>query len=205
MQVGQPGGAGSSGSAPQPETAPEHEKYQFARAVYVLFLLWPALRHAVAEEWGGPESREKMEFLLSYVCDEHGSGTPKSRPDVDELAEVMENYVIDEFECRLDDDSATWAASNIYRFHERIFSKHEGDAVLAPLEEALTKLKGTRPQTVHHMTEHDSDASDDGEEDPPDEPMDEEAPPPMAHAQRERPEPEIDEDGFQTVAPRRRR
>ena len=47
---------------------PSKEQLQFARAVYIIFHLWPAMRHAVAEAWGGPESREKMEYLLSYVC-----------------------------------------------------------------------------------------------------------------------------------------
>lgn len=182
------------------DAAPSVEQLQFARAVFILFYLWPALRKAVEEEWGGHESREKMEFLLSYVCDEFGSGEPKEKPDIDYIAELFENYVIDEYEARLDDDSAIWAASHICVFHDRIFQKHEGEALLAGLEESYAKLGGKTLNATRHKSEHDTDNEDESGDDEPS--ADGGATEPRA--QQEKPEPVIDEDGFELVQPRRR-
>lgn len=185
--------------APQPSK----EQLQFARAVYIIFHLWPAMRHAVAEAWGGPESREKMEYLLSYVCDEYGNGGAATKPDMDDLADLMEDYIAEEYECRLEDDSACWAGAHITNLHERIFSKGEGDAAIAELEASFARVANKKPQVSVQENAGDSDDDDgDGEHEHKDGECSHVH---AAPALRTRPQPEIDDEGFQTVAPRRRR
>lgn len=181
----------STESAP----APTKEQLQFARAVYIIFQLWPAMRHAVAEAWGGPDSRAKMEYLLSFICDEYGDLGEKTRPDMDDLADLLEDYVGEEFECRLEDDSAAWAGAHIADLHARIFTRGDGDAALAELERSYARLGST---AVEVREEEDGEEEDEGEEEG-------EC---CAHAPAAgggRAPPPVDEDGFQTVVPRRRR
>lgn len=47
----------------------------FARGVWSLFHLWPALRLAVAEGWGGDESQAKRVWFISTVVDEFEDST----------------------------------------------------------------------------------------------------------------------------------
>ncbi|WFD33598.1 rRNA accumulation- protein [Malassezia cuniculi] len=203
--------AGPDAQAPAvPE--PTKEQLQFARAVYIIFHLWPAMRHAVAEAWGGPESREKMEYLLSYICDEYGNGGANTKPDMDDLADLMEDYIAEEYECRLEDDSASWAGAHIVNLHERIFSKGDGDAAIAELEASFARLGSKKPDI--QMQEQNGDDDDDDDDESAEEQCTHDhshdhthahASTQPARARAPRPEPEIDEDGFQTVAPRRRR
>lgn len=57
--------------ATEPEQTPAIQL--FARGVWSLFLLWPALRLAVSQEWGGPESKEKRLWFASTIVDEFES------------------------------------------------------------------------------------------------------------------------------------
>ncbi|CDZ98497.1 Uncharacterized conserved protein [Phaffia rhodozyma] len=77
----------ASGSAPEPTSEPTPTIALFARGVWSLFLLWPALRLAVAQEWGGPESKEKRLWFASTIVDEfesrhlkHSTSTPALTP-----------------------------------------------------------------------------------------------------------------------------
>lgn len=191
--------------------APSKEQLQFARAVYIIFHLWPAMRHAVAEAWGGADSRAKMEYLLSYICDEYGDLGEKTRPDMDDLADLFEDYLGEEFECRLEDDSAAWAGAHIVDLHARIFTHGDGDAALAELERSYARLGPSAVAVREEKRGEEGDEGDEGEQEEGDEGEGEDAC--CAHgpagapvsAARARTPPPVDEDGFQTVVPRRRR
>lgn len=210
--AGAPPGAPAGADALPTATAnpaPSKEQLQFARAVYIIFHLWPAMRHAVAEAWGGADSRAKMEYLLSYICDEYGDLGEKTRPEMDDLADLFEDYLGEEFECRLEDDSAAWAGAHIVDLHARIFTHGDGDAALAELERSYTRLG---PSAVAVREKRGEEGEDEGdEEEDEDEGEGEDAC--CAHgpagapvsAARARTPPPVDEDGFQTVVPRRRR
>jgi len=182
-----------SSAAPPADEGPTPEQLQFARSVYILLEMWPALRQAVNEGWGGPESEEKRAFLLSHLCDAYGDGGAHTKPDVDDLTELIESYVMEEYACELEDDSAQWVAMHICLAHTSIFEQGKGDEILAEYEASYARTGSHK--LVAQMREDICDTSDDNEP----------APASASAAPKEKPAPEIDEDGFETVAPRRRR
>ncbi|CCU97855.1 unnamed protein product [Malassezia sympodialis ATCC 42132] len=184
-----------SSAAPPADAAPTPEQLQFARAVFILLEMWPALRQAVIEGWGGPESEEKKSFLLSHLCDEYGNGGASTKPDVDDLTELIEGYVMEEYACELEDDSAQWVAMHICLAHASIFEQGKGDEILAEYEASYArtgshKLVAQTRDDIHDASDEDTESD---------------VPAPAPGAPKEKPAPEIDEDGFETVAPRRRR
>lgn len=152
----------SSTSAP-----PSPTQLLFARAVILTMELWPAMRMAIGEQWGGIESVDKRDFLISHLCDEYsteeaasaaaaaaaaapssaqGSTSSSSSerrapatPDVDDLAETLEGYFCDEFETRLDDGSSDWIAGRIVSLHKMIYAAFP--AVSDAAREEVEKLQ----------------------------------------------------------------
>lgn len=179
------------------EDAPTKEQLQFARAVYIVLNLWPAMRKAVEEEWGGPESAEKRDFLLSYLCDEYGDSGSATSPDEDDVMELLEGYMAEEYDCQLEDESPAWVAMHVCSAHKAVFEENRGEEVLTQLEQEYARHS---KRTISDTTREPEDAEDDSDDD--DVPTPAPATNPHTHT---RPEPEIDEDGFETVAPRRRR
>ncbi|PWN46888.1 hypothetical protein IE53DRAFT_390965, partial [Violaceomyces palustris] len=172
----------------QVDSKPTEQQLLFARAVILTFELWPAMRLAVAEEWGGPDSKDKRDYIISYICDEFSDIQNLKYPDLDDLAEVLEDYVIEEFECRLDDGSSDWVAGRLVGIHKVIFadgvvldqdagSSQEGpEAAVAPaqslvkgkqvveeLEQAFAKLKGKKTQVSKGRGEGGVDDEDEDE------------------------------------------
>ncbi|CAD6937911.1 unnamed protein product [Tilletia controversa] len=131
-------------SASAPAKPPAASSVQFARAVLLRFSIWPTLKTAVAEQWGGPDSQDKRDFLVGHLVDEFGmpespsntnaNANPGSSSsaaaaaastsssasasaselvpegiDVDDLHDILQDYVEQEYECRIEDDSGTVA------------------------------------------------------------------------------------------------
>ncbi len=217
----------------------------FARAVMITFDLWPALRLAVKEEWGGPESRDKADFLLNAVCDffdqfleqalrrqamnnngshpngsnsTQGSSNPLASvqpPDEDDLYDLVEGYMSDEFEVRLEDGSVDYVVGRLVSLWKVVFQQgpEAANAALAQLHEAQARLHGVQlsasrqegPQEFQMDGSVDgSDDDSDGERDmhaetsARDEPME-------MDTGRQAAEPIVDEDGFMTVTKGRRK
>lgn len=140
-------------SAIPTELPPSTQQLLFARAVILTFQLWPSMRTAISQEWGGPDSKDKADFIISHICDTCGgpSGStslaqfepstssssssstspPPSAPetpDQDDLAETLEGYLADEFEARIEDDSCDFIANRIVSLHKIIFAKPVDDS-----------------------------------------------------------------------------
>jgi pre-rRNA-processing protein TSR2 len=185
----------------------------FARGTIALFTLWPALRLAVAEQWGGPESAEKRTWMISEVVDYFESCLPKSTEpqlsedqladlvDQDELAEMLEGMVSDEFEVDLDDGSADEVAGDVVKLWKKLT---KGDkAMVEELEELVRSTAGKKVQAQGHgddEQELDEDGnliegSDDSSDDDDVEMANTEGPP----EPKEKQEPVVDDDGFTLV------
>lgn len=193
-----PSSASVRQTAESSEAAPTQQELQFARATYIILAMWPAMRQAVLEMWGGPESEEKRDFLLSHLCDEYGTGKGKL-PDMDDLTDLLENYLAEEYDCQLEDDSAALVALHVCNTYKAVFEEQHGTEFLKQLEEAFAKVSKS---SVKNQTQELSEDDDAEEEDAPDVATPATSAP---RASAPRPEPEIDEDGFETVVSRRRR
>lgn len=210
--------AGSMDDQPTPQ------QLLFAKSIMLTLELWPAMRLAVSEEWGGSDSLDKRDFLLSHLCDQYGNPGPAFEPDLDDLADILEHYMIDEYEARLEDGSPDWVAGRIVGLHRVIFAPGDdfakAQAAVAELERAYEQLKGKKAT-------FEQGPNQDGEVDSEDD-VDMREARSLAHAHggvteadregarvgleqdqartpREPQQPIIDEDGFETVVSRRRR
>lgn len=217
--------ASTSSTAVVADEQPTPQQLLFAKSIMLTFELWPAMRLAVSEEWGGPDSADKRDFLLSHLCDEYGNPGPAFEPDLDDLADVLEHYMVDEYEARLEDGSPDWVAGRIVGLHRVIFAPGDdfarAQAAVAELEKAYEELKGKKAT-------FEQGANQDGEVDSHSEDEDMRDARTMARqhggiteadrqgarvgleqdrarVESEPQQPIIDEDGFETVVSRRRR
>lgn len=211
---------------------PTQTQLLFARAVVLTMELWPAMRLAVSEQWGGQESAEKREFLISHICDtysnEHAAQTtssvgstssahvqPPATPDIDDLAETLEMYFADEYESRIEDGSADWVAGRIVQLHKTVYSTFpptsdslaNAQTEVDKLYQAAVQLRGQKV-SVQRSSEADLQAdseSGDSEGDEDEAMQLDEAEQSEQSRRQERQEPVVDEDGFTTVVKGRRR
>lgn len=182
----------SSSTAPAPVAS---TSILFARGVIACLAIWPALRAAVDQHWGGPESTQKRTWLAGVLVDafEEEQDPPPDGPYVElMLMQIME----DEFDVVLEDGSAEEVAKDIVGLWK---TAQEGNAgVVEALEARADKLKGKSVQ-IEEAAGDNSDWSDEsGEESGEDE--GDEAPTLVdTSAKPPRNEPEVDEDGFTLV------
>lgn len=220
----QPSASSSAAVAPV-DDIPTPQQLLFAKSIMLTFELWPAMRLAVSEQWGGPDSADKRDFLLSHLCDQYGNPGSAFEPDLDDLADILEGYMIDEYEARLEDGSPDWVAGRIVGLHRVIFAPEEdttkAQAAVAELEKAYEELKGKKAMFEQGKNE---DGEVEGEDE--DEEMRDARSMAQSHggvteadrqgarvgleqdqarAAREPQGPIVDEDGFETVVSRRRR
>jgi pre-rRNA-processing protein TSR2 len=194
------------------------------------------MRLAISQEWGGPDSADKCDFIVSHICDLYGGEpgatslgrfekshtynpqvTPAApaTPDEEDLAEILEGYLADEFDARIEDESCDYIAGRISALHKIVFATPEtqdeagADKVLteanntiAALDEAAAKLrqKGLpRAQEQENIEEASGSESGSDEED---DSMDVD---PAPREPRQKQEPIVDEDGFTTVVGKKKR
>ncbi|TFY57343.1 hypothetical protein EVJ58_g7076 [Rhodofomes roseus] len=184
--------ASTSAAAP---SVPPTTSVLFARGVIARLAIWPALRLAVAENWGGPAGAEKRTWLASELVDafEREHPAPDAAYVEDMLLQVME----DEFETMLEDGSAEGVARDVVAMWETVQAGNK--ALVEKFEAHADRVKGKKVEVEEVAGEEDDwedeSGSEDGSEDGEDEaPMlvDQQ---PKAHKQ----EPEVDEDGFTVV------
>ena len=78
---------------------------KFTHATALILHSWSALDIAVQNEWAGPDSSSKRDWLGGVVVDLF-SFPPGKQIEVDDLEELLLQILEDEFELRLEDDSA---------------------------------------------------------------------------------------------------
>ncbi|UZJ52701.1 hypothetical protein CBS101457_002021 [Exobasidium rhododendri] len=221
--------ATSSAATAVTSAGPSSTQLLFARSVIYTFDLWPALRLAISEQWGGAESKAKADYLISYLCDEFsvekgdssggggGGGNDGEKynlpvapqtPDVDDLAEILEGYFADEFESRLEDESADLIAARLVQFHKLVYATfpptNESLSIATEevnkMEQHAIAIRGKKVVTqTTQESEEDSSSEDESGESGEEDAMD------VDSAPKSRAEPIVDEDGFTTVVKGKRR
>ena len=163
----------------------------FAKGVIARLALWPALRIAVQNGWGGPDSNEKRTWIASVIVDTfEEQSTP---PDAEYIEELLLQIMGDEFETMVEDGSAELVARDITKLWQDI---HLGDlAGLRHLEHQANDIPN-RPVVAHlglEEVETDSGEEEDDWESDQGDGRDTGNSPAGVHP------PEVDEDGFTTV------
>ncbi|KAH9963290.1 Pre-rRNA-processing protein TSR2-domain-containing protein [Russula dissimulans] len=124
---------------PAPAPAPDPALVLFARGVIARLELWPALRVAVEQGWGGPSSREKRRWLASEIVDAFDAFDTRTRtrsapassaaaagprssssssvlvpvPDAEYVAMMLAQVLEDEFDASFEDGSVEAVAGDI--------------------------------------------------------------------------------------------
>jgi len=158
---------------------------------------------------GGPESAEKRDFLAGYVPD---LWDERRDTDEEDVEEVLWQYMQDEYELLLEDDSENLVAKDIMRLRNDLAANDS--ALYDRLIHAWNISKGKETSTkglqiVEHNQDVDPDEADSideesEEDDDEDEDVDMDDAPALVPA-KEKPSPEVDDEGFTKVAGKKKR
>ena len=95
---------------------PSQTSILFARGVIARLAYWPALRIAVDQLWGGPESAAKRTWLASVLVDDfEDAPSAADTPDADYVEDRFLQVMADEFDAVLEDGSAEAVAKDLVR------------------------------------------------------------------------------------------
>src|SRR5271170_4646976 len=79
---------------------------KFTHSTALIKHLWSALDIAVQSEWAGSESSNIRDWLGGVIVDMFPFPPTTQQPDAQDIEAVLLQIVADEFELRLEDDSA---------------------------------------------------------------------------------------------------
>jgi len=219
----------ASAGAAQPPPPPDPTLILFARGVIARLEVWPALRVAVEQGWGGPSSREKRRWLASEIVDAfddgdddddddeppsadmdahaHAHGKKKrkrSTPDAEDVALMLAQALEDEFDASFEDGSVEAVAADIVALWGA------GEDVVKEWERKAEGVRGKKVDVQEVVDDEDEWEDDSGEDEDEDEDEDADGAPQLmpadaAQVQKPaKPKPVIDDDGFTLVQKGRR-
>ncbi|OCB88347.1 hypothetical protein A7U60_g4549 [Sanghuangporus baumii] len=190
----------SASFAISPAPAPDSSIVLFARGLIARLSVWEALRLAVDEGWGGPESAQKRTWMASEIVDAFENAKPSEIPDAIYIEEMLLQIMADEFDTILEDESAEAVARDIMSLWEMRDADERIKASVTVWEERMDRFKGRKVVSKEVMQEStEVDGSSDEWEDG-DDTEDEEAPQLLdRHAQSHRAKPQVDDEGFTMV------
>ncbi|KAI0120889.1 Pre-rRNA-processing protein TSR2-domain-containing protein [Hypoxylon sp. NC0597] len=194
---------------------PEVRQLQFEQGVAISLHLWLSLTVAVQNNLGGPASEDKRDWFAGAIVDMFPSFVDLAKPrkpsqkipqdpDAEDVEATLLQVMWDEFETNVDDESEIEVAERIMKARAMCAA---GD--FAFVEDLRRRWLDTKGKTVKvqevdggdQETDWESDDDEDSEEDD-DVNMDDA--PALVAAPKERPPPEVDEDGFTKVTRKKR-
>ena len=193
--------ARATAETPQPAT-PNPALILFARGVIARLELWPALRIAVEQGWGGgPSSYEKRRWLASEIVDlfdNNNTNANTTDNDAEYIASMLAQVLEDEFDASFEDGSVEAVAGDIVALWGA------GEDVVRMWERRAESVRGKKVDVRKEVESDEEGDEDEWEDEESGEEGEEEAPQlvPVADAEVQRagrPEPIIDEDGFTLV------
>jgi pre-rRNA-processing protein TSR2 len=173
----------------------------------VSLYLWrfQALQLAVENGWGGHDSADKRDWVAGVLADMYTSQLPplKDEPvevvlkeiDPEDIEDVLTQVLADEFSVLLEDDSAYVFSMQIDACWKDCLRGH-----FDRIRDMQKAFEQARPSLVNKAQQDDSDTSGTDAEVDEDEEMTD-----APSTSTTRPEPVIDEDGFELVQKNRRR
>ncbi|CAM1501934.1 Fc.00g039180.m01.CDS01 [Cosmosporella sp. VM-42] len=190
----------------------------FEQAVAYALHLWPALTLSVQNNWGGPDSSDKRDWFAGAIVElfPEFTDTPPAKtakvlqePDLEDVETVLLQVMVDEFEVNVDDDSGMEVATQIM--------KARAGCALGQFEEVenlRTRWQNKKGSKVDQMykriedadqdTDWESDGSDDDDDDEGGADVQMDDAPALVSVSKEKPQPEVDEDGFTKVTKKKR-
>ena len=196
----------------------------FEQAVACALHLWPALTLSVQNGWGGPDSDDKRGWFAGEIASlfpdyqdtsiaaQSSKTAPSQEPDIQDIETILLQVMIDEFDVNVDDDSGMEVAGQIIRARIQCAAGVFDDEV-RQLRERFDNRKGKKVD-AHFKKMDDADQDTDWESGDSEEDDEEDVAmgqdmqmsdaPQQIKAPREKPEPEVDAEGFTTVLKKKR-
>lgn len=180
----------------------ENLQAKFDLGIWHALFNWPNLTVAVQNQWGGPDSSDKRDWLAGQISDLFASEPLTDTEDVEVmLLQVLE----DEFGVRLEDETEVNTAREIMAIRKEL---SEGvtttvDALQKKWEERKGKEVATGSVSVKESNQEAEWDSVDEESDEDDDVEMGEAP--ALVPAKPKAEPEVDEDGFTKVLGKKKR
>ncbi|KIW77380.1 hypothetical protein Z517_09826 [Fonsecaea pedrosoi CBS 271.37] len=185
---------------------------------------WPALTLAIQNSWGGSPavSKDKRDWFAGAVS-ELLTSTPPQLADVGDLEEVLIQVMLDEFEVVVDDGSAEETAAKIWSGATKLGAGDVSELIDLYAKWQEKQKDGGADKVVGIVRGEDKDAEETDWDDNDDDEEDEEewngfpdradvqmddAPPSLIDIDwkpKQKPEPEVDEDGFTKVVGKKKR
>lgn len=188
---------------PNPALLPfptEKQNANFELGVSMAIHNWHTLTTAVDNNWGGPQSAEKRDWISGVVVDEFEHN---KEIDIIYIHELLSGIMEDEFDSIVEDGSTVTVATNIINCYKQC---QEGifDNIKAVYNKWLVKQQNGQKVMVNIIDDPlnpaiSDDEGEDGDDD--DDAMDTEHE--FAQPRKERQEPIIDDDGFTVVTSNR--
>jgi pre-rRNA-processing protein TSR2 len=136
---------------------------EFRAGVTACLRSWSALRTAVDQTWGGPDSAAKAEELRSSLLQHFDfRACPIKSLTLDDLEDNLAIYMEEEYSVVLEDASERQVADTIWRMYEACF---RGDLTMArqvvEMAESALQVSSSNPSQIQSAME---DSDDDGDD-----------------------------------------
>lgn len=174
----------------------EDEKQQatFELGVTISIHDWDALKTAVDNQWGGPDSSEKRDWISSVIIDLFAN---ERAIDIAVIEETLLYAMADEFDTHVEDDSALITAKRVFDLYKECEKKEYGHIKEAYATWSANQAKKTVKKVVVQEDPDNPDDSEDDDEDEVPELVDEDVHMEVDEVQKV--EPVVDDDGFELV------
>jgi pre-rRNA-processing protein TSR2 len=188
----------------QANSCSEELQEKFDLGIWYALFNWPTLTVAIQNQWGGPDSSEKRDWLAGAISEQFDSDPLTEAEDVEVmLLQVLE----DEFGTRVEDQTEVAVAAEIMKIR-----KETGEGSTATVDALAAKWKARQGKEVATGSVNVRESNQEGEWDSVDEESDEDedvdmddAPALVPAQPKPKAEPEVDEDGFTKVPSKKRR
>ena len=165
---------------------------------------WPALTLAVQSSWGGPTSSDKRDWFCGAISELF---VERPETDAEDIEEVLIQVMNDEFDVVIDDESAEDVADKIFEIREECVRGDHG--TLQAMWEAWGRKGAGRAanlfKKVDAKDEDQETDEDDGDDEEDEDDVDMGEAPALVRASHDRPEPEVDEEGFTKVVGKKKK
>lgn len=177
------------------EFSDEKQQGRFELGVSMLVYSWDALDIAVANQWGGPESADKRDWITAIVIDLFKTN---KLVDVAMVEETLLYAMVDEFDTNVEDDTSLIVANNIVKLYEECAIMNYGtvEALYARYLEKEKNSAGKPNNRIVHVHGDDDSSCDDEDEDEDEDMMDLVEEEQITVTVNE---PVVDDDGFELV------
>lgn len=181
-------------------TAQLQEKFDLG--IWHVLFNWATLTVAVKNQWGGPDSSDKRDWLAGQISELF---TNEPQTDAEDVEVMLLQVLEDEFGIRLEDETEVQVAKDVMAIRKEV-----GEGKTETIDALHKKWEARQGKEVAtgdvNVRESNQDADWDSVDEESDEDVDMDDAPALvpARPKEPKPEPEVDDDGFTKVVGKRR-